>query len=243
VTAAGQLSAEESMLVNKKKFIHIPTAKDPAAPIQYTAPPTRDVLATNLGPRGYPWPQKLENALNTVQTATKFRIGQMKRQTKWSNDAKKLVNELGLKKNKVNAHVAKLTKEIKGLLGKKKQLQNKILQDKLVKRLEVTHNNLRKIRKQTHSIKKNEAAMMHHKEELAHSLEGIKRSLALLKGFKRQRQFPTKGGALKMLENLGKFDPDISQEAESDADMVRRMQFPDAVLLGQDESVEELAQE
>lgn len=226
-TAAGQMSAEEQALVNR--MIAIPQLPDPAQPVEYTAPPTRDTLLSNLGPRGYPWPLKLENALNTVQSATRSRINDLKRQTQWSAAASKLVQELGLKKNKVSAHVAKLTGEIKTLLGKKKQLQNKLLQDKLVERLEQTHSNLKKVRRQTHAIKKNEAKMIHHKEELAHALEGIKRSLALLKGMKRERQFPARGHGKALEERLEKFDPDLSFEKE--ADEVRQLQFPDAVLL------------
>lgn len=231
ITQRGELTAEEQALVNR--MIPIPKTSipsDPAKPIEYTAPPTRDVLARKLGRRGYPWPEKLQSALNTVQEAAKSRILQIKKQAAWQKAAQSLVGELGLKKNKVVLHVAELTKEIKDLLGKKKQIQNKILQDKLVERLEVTHGNLKKVRIQTHNIRKNQAKMIHHKEELAHALEGIKRSLALLKGMKRKRQFPQRGAGQKMTDKLSQFDPDISPEAEAEADEVRALQFPDAVL-------------
>lgn len=229
VTDRGQLSAEEQALVDR--MIPIPKTfipSDPAKPVEYIAPPTRDALAGSLGPRGYPWPEKLQNALNTVAEAAKSRILQIKKHANWSKAATKLVNELGVKKNKVNLHVAELTKEIKALLGKKKQLENKLLQDKLVERLEVTHGNLKKVRRQTHNIRKNQAKMIHHKEELAHALEGIKRSLAILKGMKRQRQFPDRGAGRKLSDKLAEFDPDLSFEKE--ADEVRALQFPDAVL-------------
>lgn len=232
VTAAGQLSAEEAALVHRT--IVIPTPIEPAKPVEYADPPTRDALLKNLGPKGYPWPQKLDNALSTVELAASSRIDQIKRQKHWKTAAAKLVEELNWKKSKVQTHVAHLTSEIKALLGKKKQIQNKQLQDKLVARLEQTHQNLKKVRRQTHYIKKNEADMIKHKEELSHALEGIKRSLALLKGMKRERKFPSKGVGEKMKEELGKFDPDLSFEKE--ADEVRSLQFPDAVLL--DESAD-----
>lgn len=232
VTAAGQLSAEEAALVHRT--IVIPTPIEPAKPVEYADPPTRDALLKNLGPKGYPWPKKLDNALSTVELAASSRIDQIKRQKHWKTAASKLVEELNWKKSKVQTHVAHLTAEIKALLGKKKQIQNKQLQDKLVARLELTHQNLKKVRRQTHYIKKNEADMIKHKEELSHALEGIKRSLALLKGMKRDRKFPSKGVGEKMKEELGKFDPDLSFEKESDE--VRALQFPDAVLL--DESAD-----
>lgn len=231
LTSKGRLTAEEQSLVDR--MIPIPKTSipdDPAVPVQYMEPPTRDTLSKNLGARGYPWPEKLQNALNTIQEAAKSRITQIKKQTNWQKAAQKLVGELGLKKNKVTLHVQQLTKEIKDLLGKKKQIQNKILQDKLVERLQITHGNLKKIRIQTHNIRKNQAKMIHHKEELAHALEGIKRSLALLKGMKRQRQFPDRGTGQKMVEKLSEFDPDISPEAEKENDQVRALTFPDAVL-------------
>jgi len=230
VTAAGELDATEQQLVDR--FIPIPKTyipSDPPKPLEYTAPPTRDELSTNLGPRGYPWPEKLQNALTTVESVAKQKIFQIKRQMGWSNKANKLVSELSMKKRKVVAHVASLTKQIKELLGKKKQIQNKQLQDKLVERLEKTHANLKKVRRQTHNIRKNQADMIHHKEELAHALEGIKRSLAILKGMKRQRQFPSRGAGAKLKDELSKFDPDMSFEKE--ADEVRQLQFPDAVLV------------
>jgi len=223
------LSAEDRALVNR--MVPIPKTfipSDPAKTVEYSYPPTRDTLAKKLGKRGYPWPEKLQNALTTVESAAKQRIGQIKRQMKWTKTANQLVSELGLKNHKVLKHVAKLTQEIKDLLGKKKKIQNKQLQDKLVKRLEVTHKNLKKVRRQTHNIRKNQAKMIHHKEELAHALEGIKRSLAILKGMKRKRQFPQRGAAKKMLDQLSKFDPDMSFEKE--ADEVRKLQFPDMVL-------------
>jgi len=230
VTSAGQLDANEQALVDR--FIPIPKTyipSDPPKPLEYTVPPTRDELSTNLGPRGYPWPEKLQNALTTVESVAKQKIGQIKRQLGWSNKANKLVSELSMKKRKVVAHVANLTKQIKDLLGKKKQIQNKQLQDKLVERLEKTHANLKKVRRQTHNIRKNQADMIHHKEELAHALEGIKRSLAILKGMKRSRQFPSRGAGAKLKDELSKFDPDLSFEKE--ADEVRALQFPDAVLV------------
>jgi hypothetical protein len=238
VTTKGQLTAEEQALVDR--MIPIPKTfipSDPAKPIEYTAPPTRDALSTGLGPRGYPWPEKLQNALNTIQEAAKGRILNIKKQVNWQKSAQQLVSQLGLKKNKVTLHVAELTKDIKNLLGKKKQIENKILQDKLVERLEVTHGNLKKVRRQTHNIRKNQAEMIHHKEELAHALEGIKRSLAILKGMKRERQFPQRGAGQKLKDELSQFDPDLSFEKE--ADEVRALQFPDAVLAEADSSVEE----
>jgi len=233
VTAAGQLTAQEQALVDRT--IPIPKTNipsDPARPIEWTSPPTRDTLTKKLGPRGYPWPEKLQNALNTVSSVANQKIGQIKRHLKWKKQADKLVGELSLKKSKVASHVASLTAQIKGLLKKKKQIQNKQLQDKLVERLEVTHANLKKVRRWNHNVRKNQADMIHHKEELAHALEGIKRSLAILKGMKRQRQFPDRGAAQKLKDELSKFDPDLSFEAE--ADEVRRLQFPDAVLQEQD---------
>jgi len=233
VTAAGQLTAEEEALVNK--FIPIPKTSipsDPAVPIEYIGPPTRDRLKKKLGPRGYPWPEKLQNALTTVQDVAHKNIGQIRRHMKWQKAASKLVDELALKKGKVAAHVAALTKEIKHLLKKKKQIQNKQLQDKLVERLEVTHNNLKKVRRWNYEVRKNQADMIHHKEELAHALEGIKRSIAILKGMKRKRQFPDRGTGAKMKDELSKFDPDLSFEKE--ADEVRALQFPDAVLAEED---------
>jgi len=163
-----------------------------------------------------------------VTIAADTRIDQIKRQMKWTSQAKKLVNELALKKNKVNSHVSKLSTQIRKLLGKKKQIQNKQLQDKLVTRLQDTHKNLKKLRKQTHNIRKHEAKMIHHKEQLAHAIEGIARSLALLKGMKRKRKFPSIGFGKKKADELAKFDPDLSFEAE--ADEVRSLAFPDAVL-------------
>lgn len=238
VTAAGQLDAMERSLLERS--IAIPNTAipaDKAKPVEYTYPPTRDSLALGLGPRGYPWPEKLQNALTTVENAAKERIGQIKRQNTWSSAAQKLVEELGGKRHKVLQHVNQLTTEIKDLLKKKKQLQNKKLQDALVERLEVTHNNLRKIRRQSHNVRKNQAAMLHQKEQLAHALEGIKRSLAVLKGMKRERQFPSKGMAERMKDQLAKFDPDLSNEKE--ADEVRALQFPDAVLAQIDQAVRE----
>jgi len=233
VTAVGLLSTQEQSLVDRS--IPIPNTNipsDPPKPIEYTGPPTRDVLSKNLGPRGYPWPEKLQNAFNTVNSVANQKIGQIKRHMKWKSKADKLVSELSLKRSKVNTHVASLTKEIKNLLKKKKQIQNKLLQDKLVERLEITHKNLKQVRRWNHNVRKNQADMIHHKEELAHALEGIKRSLAILKGMKRKRQFPDRGTAKKMKEELSKFDPDLSFEAE--ADEVRRLQFPDAILAEKD---------
>jgi len=230
VTALGEMSSEETALIERS--IPLPETtipQDNQVPIQYMEPPTRDELASRLGPRGYPWPEKLQNALNTVSSEASQRIGQIRRQQKWSKSAGKLVEELSLKKAKVNQHIATLTREVKGLLKKKKQIQNKKLQDKLVARLEVVHNNLRKVRRQTHYIRKNQADMIHHKEELAHALEGIKRSIAVLKGFKRKRKFPSRGAARKLKDKLSQFDPDLSHEEE--ADEVRRLQFPDMVFL------------
>jgi len=233
VTDAGLLSTEERELVERTIPIpHTNIPSDPPRPIEYTAPPTRDVLSKKLGPRGYPWPEKLQNALNTVSSVANQKIVQIKRHMHWKKKAQGLVSELSLKKSKVATHVASLTAEIKDLLKKKKQIQNKQLQDKLVERLEVTHDNLKRVRRWNHNIRKNQADMIHHKEELAHALEGIKRSLAILKGMKRQRQFPDRGTAAKMKDELSKFDPDLSFEAE--ADEVRRLQFPDMVLAEED---------
>jgi uncharacterized protein with von Willebrand factor type A (vWA) domain len=230
LTEKGQLNAEEKALV--ERMIPIPNAytpKDAPVPIEYFAPPTRDHLKRRLGVRGYPWPEKLQNALNTVNSATETRKEQIKQQKKWSDAATKLVTQLATKKNKVSSHVQQLSAEIKELLKKKKQIQNKQLQDKLVKRLETTHANLQKIRRQTHDIRKNQAKMIHHKEELAHALEDIKRSLALLKGFKRERMFPSRGVGQKMQEELSKFDPDLSSEHETNE--LFQLKFPDAVAL------------
>jgi len=237
VTDAGLLSTEERELIERTIPIpHTNIPSDPPRPIEYSAPPTRDHLSKSLGPRGYPWPEKLQNALNTVSSVANQKIGQIKRHMKWKKQAQGLVSELSLKKSKVSTHVASLTAEIKGLLKKKKQIQNKQLQDKLVERLEVTHDNLKRVRRCNHNIRKNQADMIHHKEELAHALEGIKRSIAILKGMKRQRQFPDRGTAQKLKDELSKFDPDLSFEAE--ADEVRRLQFPDMVLAEEDAEAE-----
>jgi len=156
---------------------------------------------------------------------------------KWQKAANKLVNELSLKKNKVSQHVASLTKDIKGLLKKKKQIQNKLLQDQLVERLETTHQNLKKVRRWNYEVKKNKADMIHHKEELSHALEGLKRSIATLKGLKRDPQYPDRGAGKRLKEELSNFDPDLSFEKE--ADEVRALQFPDAVLAEEDSEIAE----
>jgi len=233
VTPAGALSAEEKALVEQssQRMEHVQGTDIPVdkpVPIEFMAAPTTDADKMRGDGARYPWPEKLQNALNTVASAATFRIDQIKRQSKWSRKATALVNELSLKKNKVSNHVAHLTHEIKDLLHKKKQIQNKQLQNKLVARLKKTHTNLKRIRSQNHNIRKNEAKMLQQKEALANSLEGIKRSLALLKGHKRQRMFPEKGAARKRLEELAKFDPDLSNEKE---DMeVHAITFPDQVL-------------
>jgi len=202
---------------------HIPA--DPPIVVEYMDPSMTDHLKHDAH---YLWPERLQNALNTVTIAANNRIDQIKRQMKWSKQAKSLVSELALKKGKVNAHIAKLTAEVRNFLKKKKQIENKLLQDKLVERLTETHANLKKLRRQTHNIRKHEAKMVHHKEQLAHGIEGILRSLALLKGMKRKRKFPSIGFAQKKLDKLAKFDPDLSFEKE--ADQVRALSFPDMVL-------------
>jgi len=229
VTAAGALSAEEEALVRMVPVPDTSIPDSPAIPIQYMAPPTVEVLPSQpIGSRGYPWPEKLKMALNTIIDAARTRMSEMKREKAWSNNAAQLVKELGLKKHKVAKHIAQLTEEVKELLGKKKKIQNKILQDQLVERLVKTHTNLKKIRRQSQHIKKNQAKMITQKENLARALESIKRSLALLKGMKRERKFPSRGVGEKMLEDLSKYDPDLSFEKE--ADEVRALMFPDAVL-------------
>jgi len=123
MSAAGRLTAEEQELISRR--IPIPNTyipSDPPKKINYLAPPTNDKLKIK---GRYQYPEKLQNALNTIVSAANSKKYQMKRQKKWTQDATKLVKELGLKRTKVNQHVGKLSREIRKLLGKKKQIQNK----------------------------------------------------------------------------------------------------------------------
>jgi len=209
------LSSEDAALLGTE--IRLP-ALDDGIPIRYLNPP----ISFNIDAARQ---DKLQNALNTVETVRKTKLAQIKKEKTWSGKVQNLIKELSEKKLKVENHLSAISEDIKKVFTKKKLIQNAILQRKLAARLKQTHKNLKRVRRFAFGLSKQELMYNKHKEELSHAVENLTRSIALLKGIKRKKNYdlPKKGTAEKLLEGYSKMDPDFSTAAMEEAKEVERL--------------------
>jgi len=209
------LSAEDTALLTTR--IGIPKLDD-GVPVHYQHPP----LSFNIDAKRQ---DKLQNALNTVVNVANTKKEEIKREKLWSGKVQNLIKELGEKKLKVENHLKDLSDEIRGVFLKKKKIQNAILQRKLAHKLKKTHNNLKRVRKYSYSLMKQELLYNKHKEQLSHAVENLQHSIALLKGVKRRRNYdlPRKGTADKLLAGYPKLDPDYQTSTMEEQKEVDRL--------------------
>jgi len=209
------LSAEQTALLTKP--FRLPDLSA-GLPVEYMHPP----ISFNLDSERQ---DKLQNALNTVVNVAKGKMTEIVREKKWGNKVQKLINELSTKKLKVENHLSGLSEQIRKYLMKKKKIQNAILQKKLGDKLKQTHKNLKRIRRYTFGLTKQEFLYQKHKEELSHAVENLQHSLALLKGIKRKRNYdlPKRGTAQKLLDGYSKLDPDFSTKAMEEQKEVEKL--------------------
>eukprot|EP00310_Coccolithus_braarudii_P013989 CAMPEP_0183349822 /NCGR_PEP_ID=MMETSP0164_2-20130417/13884_1 /TAXON_ID=221442 /ORGANISM="Coccolithus pelagicus ssp braarudi, Strain PLY182g" /LENGTH=277 /DNA_ID=CAMNT_0025521611 /DNA_START=51 /DNA_END=884 /DNA_ORIENTATION=- len=125
---------------------------------------------------------ELEKALDAVKSEIVHKAKSIKSEKQWVQEVTKIIESYVHKTRRVNANIRKLQREVRDLFKKKKQIDNMIIQQRLLKKLAQANKDLAVIGGALNNVQKKQEKFSKSKENIAGTIGAIEAELSKLRG-------------------------------------------------------------